>query len=104
GTKGSRQRQKLPFLDLRRGPCLSGCEPIDANGHVFCEEPLAISRVPDAVQRILRCTAQPGPTLPSCSHGPGSAAHHVASAARCAASGERSARLTASSLVVFHRP
>ena len=29
-----------------------------------------IHRVPDAVQRPLRCTAEPGPTLSLCNHGP----------------------------------
>jgi hypothetical protein len=29
-----------------------------------------IHRVPDAVQRPLRCTAEPGPTLLLCDHGP----------------------------------
>ena len=46
-------------------------------------------RVPDAVQRPSRCSAQPGPTMMCGKVDPGPAAHHAASAARCAASGER---------------
>jgi hypothetical protein len=46
--------------------------------------------VPDAVQRPLRCAAEPGPMGKSASSvDPGSAAHHAARAARCAASGAR---------------
>src|SRR5216683_9466 len=47
---------------------------------------LSRSRVPDAVQRVLRCTAEPGPT--AAPDGP-----RISSAplTRCAASGERNA-------------
>jgi hypothetical protein len=47
------------------------------------------SRVPDAVQRFLRRSAEPGFTPAVKLMDSGSAAHHAASAACCAASGER---------------
>jgi hypothetical protein len=37
-------------------------------------------RVPDAVQRSSRCSAEPGPTSTLARVGPGSAAHHAAKA------------------------
>ena len=50
------------------------------------------SRVPDAVQRSQRCTAEPGPPrTPEFVTVPALRAHRVANATRCAASGARDA-------------